>query len=171
MPRTARRSANKPARLTFAGALAVAVLILGLLGMHALVASSDTAALPPTHSDRDTQSAAATSTGHLDPAGATRAGHGQHADTTGTPDGGSLLSAPIEEGNGAHGGGHDMGGALMMCLAVLAAALALLGAALTRSTGRPWRARPTFASVRRPARAGLHAAGPPPVWEFSVIRC
>ncbi len=79
---------------------------------------------------------------------------------------------PAEAGVAGSSNGHDMGNMVMLCAAMLAAAGALLLLTVGfRRTSRSWTplsAAP--ASITRWATART-ATGPPPVWEFSVVRC
>lgn len=111
--------------------------------MHALGTHGLTA--PPV----DTAGASSTVTAHEAPGG-----HVQH-------DG-------QEDGPGSHGG-HATDGMTALCLAVLVLGL---GLALTR--GRPGPvavAERRLPVTSRTAAAGRRDSGPPPVWEFSVLRC
>lgn len=150
-PTTSTPSGSIPALL----AAAVVSIVLGIVAVHALnthgvMSNTDHATItsPMTGSYADMSAGSATS----DPAGATANG------STAVPD---------------RGNGHNMGGIVMFCVAMLAAAagaLLLLTLGLRRSP-RVWAPLPTaFTTVSRWVTARLEAE-PPPVWEFSVIRC
>lgn len=138
----------------------VVAIVLGILGMHAISAHGVTS----------------------------EASHGAHASLSGDtsePGGGLVLGPgadPIAAGTG--GGseeGHDMGrgmggmgGLAMLCVAMLAAtASALLLALGARRTPRFWAILSAAATTNTRLRWVTFAlgTGPPPVWEFSVIRC
>lgn len=136
-------------------AAVVVSIVLGILGMHAL----------STHGVMG------------------EADHGGHpamsgmSSDTAAPAGSLVPEAdPSGDGSGSgEGGGHDMGGMVMLCAAMLAAtaaALLLLAALGTRHTPRFWALLPTAVTTTTTgwvtSRLGT---GPPPVWEFSVIRC
>jgi len=143
-------------------AVTVVAVLLGLLGMHALSTHGLGAASEVTASPRSTSSTVqpdSASPGH--PAGHPAA----HADG---------LTAPVQLATGhddhqGHGG-HDGTAMLMMCLAVLAAALSLLWPGLVRRLGflRLPRLGAASLSLGRSLRLDT---GPPPAWQFSVIRC
>lgn len=144
------RQGNAPARL----ALVVIALLFGLLGMHALSIGHG---VMPGHPDQMGQISDAGITAHAGPT------------VTAVPSGHAAVSAT--DGSGG-GGDQEMGGMLMLCLAVLGAAAALL---LSRvfMRGLLWR-RPTLDAVIALLVAATHrvrSSRPPPVWEFSVIRC
>ena len=139
-------------------AVVVASIVLGIVGMHALtthgvmgttdhstITSPVTSPMPGAHDDMFTG-----------PAMPTAAGHRGMSSTA--PDGGD---------------GHSMGSMAMLCFAMLAAtagALLLLFLGVRRRS-RVWAHRPTApVAVTRWVSAGL-GAGPPYVWQFSVIRC
>ena len=146
---------------------AVAVsIVLGILGMHALstrgvMSDTDHAAMTGPAPDPVT---------------------GTHADRAADPANGPAFD-PAAAGDGAGAGaghgagegeGHDMGAMVMLCAAMLAAtAAAVLILTLgSRRAPRLWAhvpiAAPTTVSWRITSRPGT---GPPPVCEFSVIRC
>lgn len=77
----------------------------------------------------------------------------------------------VHGSQGSHGshGGHGLDGMAALCLAILVSALGL--ALLPRRGDRvALRARPRWAASRSAAPA-RRDTGPPPVWEFSVLRC
>ena len=148
-----RPTTGTPSRALLAAA--VVSIVLGIVGMHALnihgvLSTTDHATMtsPMTGAQGDMSSGQATS----DPAGVTA------TVSTSVPDGGN---------------GHTMGSVVMLCLAMLAAtagALLLLTFGLRRMP-RVWAHLPAArTTVTRWVTARL-GAGPPPVWEFSVIRC
>lgn len=71
-----------------------------------------------------------------------------------------------------HGSGHEVGAMVMLCVVMLAAAglalFVLLALGLLRRV-LPAAFHP--AVVHTQARPWVRAAGPPPAWQFSVIRC
>ncbi|MEQ7846969.1 hypothetical protein [Nocardioides kribbensis] len=143
-----------PALLT----AAVASIVLGIIGMHAL----------STHG--------VTGVGITDHSAMTSPTIGQHADMPGEPvmsvatSGHAGMSSTAPDDGG---GGHNMGSMVMLCFAMLAAtagALLLLLLGL-RHIPRMWAHRtavPTTVAKWVTARRGT---GPPYVWQFSVIRC
>lgn len=138
-------------------AAVVVSIVLGILGMHALSTHGVTS----------------------------EADHGGHPAMSGTssdtvaPAGSPALDpvidpAPAGDGVGSGaGGGHDMGGMVMLCAAMLAAtAAALLLLTLgTRRTPRFWALLPATTGVATGWVTSRLGTGPPPVWEFSVVRC
>ena len=128
---------------------AVVAIVLGIIGMHALNTHGATA---------DTDHAAMSMTTET------------HADTSVH----APMSGPVTvtAGMADSGNGHDMEDMVMLCAAMLAAAgaLVLLTFGLRR-TPRVWAhllISPATLARRVTAR---RATGPPPAWEFSVIRC
>lgn len=142
-----------PALLT----AAVASIVLGIIGMHALSTHGVTGM---SVTDHDTMTSP-TSGAHGDMSGGPvmSPATGEHA--------GMSSTAPDD------GGGHSMGSMVMLCFAMLAAtagALLLLLLGL-RHIPRVWAHRtavPTTVIRWVTARLGT---GPPYVWSFSVIRC
>lgn len=131
-------------------AAAVAAVVLGILGMHALNLHGTT-----------TMSSMAGTTGHHEVPGTSEAAELELA-----PVGGAVAGEPAQPG-------HGMGDMVMLCAAMLAVAgLALLTLLLLHRVPRSsWSlARWRLVSLRGPvpARTG---SGPPSVWAFSVIRC
>ncbi len=144
--RGALRRAGVPVRVGIL--VAVAAVVLGILGMHAL----------------SLHGTAAT--------GASPAG-GLHAVSDHTPAEATTATADAPDGehDSGHGGaGHD---AVMLCVAMLAAAAGmLLALAGLRHRAPPvWAELPAALALRVTARARPGGTGPPPVWEFSVVRC
>ncbi|MCM3515148.1 DUF6153 family protein [Nocardioides sp. P86] len=142
-------------------AAVVVSIVLGILGMHALsthgVMGEADHGGHPAMSGMSSDTAAPAESLVLDPV----------ADP---------VADPAVDGSGSdEGGGHDMGGMVMLCAAMLAAtaaALLLLAALGTRHTPRFWALLPTAATtVTTGWVASRLGTGPPPVWEFSVIRC
>lgn len=88
---------------------------------------------------------------------ATAVVHGEHAPGDGDGDG--------------EGGGHGTHDLMVLCLALLAAAVLLLPEGLRRGVLR--RSEAPSAGLREALRRpGLRGgAGPPTAWRFSVIRC
>lgn len=147
-PTTSTATRLLPAAL----AAVVATIVLGILGMHALsthTVMSHTMTAPMT----------APMTGHVDGIRDAGAAHG------------SATAAEVLAA-GPAGSGHAMGDMVMLCVFMLAAAGALL-LALTapRRTPRPYAtSRASTSTFLRLPRLRA-ATGPPPAWEFSVIRC
>lgn len=144
---TARRQRTTRTAARASLLAAVLVTVAGMLGMHAL-------SLHGTRTDGEhaTLHLPAAHVGHthaLD-----HADHGSDAGHTGQP-------------------GDDGHTAMLLCAAFLLAAGALLLSGLWRRTPAWW-----FSQARRRARTAgsalfvsRPATGPPPEWEFSVIRC
>ena len=72
-----------------------------------------------------------------------------------------------------HGSGQHADHLLMLCAAMLAVAALLLLAGLLVRAVRPVRLVGAFESLAPTAtvRSWVRATGPPPAWQFSVIRC
>lgn len=149
-PTTSTLSRALPALL----AAAVVSIVLGIIGMHALNTHGVTG-----------------STDHTMTSPVTSPMTGAHADMS------SDMSASPDTGNPAGlvpdgGNGSDMGSMVMLCFAMLAAtagALLLLVLGVRRMP-RVWAHLPAPTIVTRSVTARL-GTGPPPAWEFSVIRC
>lgn len=148
------RPTTIPASRAMPGLLmaAVVAIVLGIIGMHAL---NTHAAM----SDTDHAAMSMTADTHADMP--------VHA-SLGDPAAATSIAAGVADG----GNGHDMGTMVMLCAAMLAAAgaLILLTFALRR-TPLVWAhlaAAPATVPRWVTTRVGN---GPPPVWEFSVIRC
>ncbi|GAA1436137.1 hypothetical protein GCM10009641_34290 [Mycobacterium cookii] len=120
--------------------------MVGILGMHALTLQgpSSEAYAAAAHGDHG-------------------AGHG-HAHEPAT-------SAPVGA-TSDHGSGQHADHLLMLCAAMLAVAALLLAGLLLRAA-RPVRLVGAFESLAPAAsvRSWMRATGPPPAWQFSVIRC
>ena len=145
---------RRPATPVRAGLLiAVAAVVLGILGMHALSLHGTVPTARAPVSAGVEPGTASYAAGH-------GAGEGAHH---GSGDGSD------------HGEGlpHHGGGVVMLCLAMLAAAAGvLLALAALRHRAPPVWAELRAAVARRvTARARPGGTGPPPVWEFSVVRC
>lgn len=137
--------------------VAVLAVLFGILGMHALNSHGAMAGQTSGGAQHQMSSSSAPEQGHTT-AATVVVNLGQAID----PASSDALSAPA-------GSGHGPTGMLMLCLAMLVA-VALTVAAVWRS-GKPlWRRlRPPHVVGR--LRAAARGAGPPPSWEFSVIRC
>jgi hypothetical protein len=146
-----------PALLT----AAVASIVLGIVGMHALSTHGVMGVGITDHSTMTSPVVSPTA--------------GQHGGTHG-----ELVMSPATGGHAGtsstapdEGGGHSLGSMVMLCFAMLAAtagALLLLLLGL-RHVPRVWahcRLAPTTVPRWVTARLGT---GPPYVWQFSVIRC
>ena len=140
--------ASTPTRARAAGWL-VALVVLGVVAMHGLGGHG----MAPAQTQPQTGMAASMPIGM-----------GGHPDGTthATVAAGGAVAAP------AHGG-HGMVDAGMMCVAVLAGAGLLLLLAGRRRSGILLRAGLRRAHLLRPPHR--RPGGPPPVWEYSVIRC
>lgn len=135
--------------------LLVGALVAGIFGMHALGShgTPGPAARPATDV---TSGAVASSTAAM---------------TTMTTPGVRDGAASLGDAHMAHEG-HDTTSMVVLCVVMLAAAavtlLVLLAGGLVRAL-----LPDTFApaAVRARARPWVRGAGPPPEWQFSVIRC
>ncbi|WP_156697852.1 MULTISPECIES: DUF6153 family protein [unclassified Nocardioides] len=157
-----RRPLRVPAaaRVSVPTALAalVVALVVGILGMHALTSHGTTVA-------------PVAATGMTAPAHATEmvasSSHDAHAaeHATGT----TAVRAEADRGSGS---GHDMAGMAMLCVVMLAGAALTLLVLLAVGVRRPLLPA-TFApaAVRARVQRRVRGTGPPPVWQFSVIRC
>lgn len=126
---------------------AVVAIVLGIIGMHALNTHGVT-------SDTDHAAMSMTAEAHADmPA---------HA-----------VSDPTaaEAGAADRGDGHDMGNMVMLCAAMLAAGALILLTVGLRRTSQAWTHLPAAPGAITRWAAARMATGPPPAWEFSVIRC
>lgn len=147
------RSRAASTRLTLAGA--IAALVLGILGMHALSLHGPgtlVEAVPTTSTITSTSS----DPGHAHP--------GSHSLTAPDPH-----DRYVEPGDGGVPGMGDM---VVLCGVMLAAvAGTLLLLETSRRSPCPWaltRLAHAHPLVTRPRPPGT---GQPPVWRFSVIRC
>ncbi len=145
----------------------LAAIILGILGMHSFAHHQ-----PPTgdgtpHHSAAVSSAADRSTGHLTHAVAVAAMTEQPTEPTAAPAKGGTTAATVPKQ------GRPTGDMVMLCAAMLlAAASGVLLALRLRRLAPSTRLR--LAVLKRAIRATLGVgvgAGPPAVWEFSVIRC
>lgn len=142
---------SRPVPTAPARALAalVVALVAGILGMHALTLHGTPVAAHEAHAATAGVEAMAMADGHVD-----------HTAAAGAP-------------GTHHGSGGHAEHLLMLCAVMLGgAAIALLGLLLLPAQHplRPLRAlMPAVVVPTLVAR--VRATGPPPVWEFSVIRC
>ncbi len=144
---------NRPTPVPHRAALAalVAALVVGILGMHALTLHGPSS---------EAYAAPIGATAH----GEHASGHGDAHEPATTGPAGSVTD---------HGSGHHSDHLLMLCAAMLAVAALLLLAGLLVRAVRPVRLVGAFASLAPTAtvRSWVRATGPPPAWQFSVIRC
>ena len=167
-PRTAaagtRRSLRVPAAARVSGPTALAALVValvvGILGMHALT-SHGTTVVP------------VAATGTTTPAQATEmvasAFHEARAHAAEHATGATAVRTEADRGSGS---GHDMAGMAMLCAVMLAGAALTLLVLLAVGVRRPLLPA-SFAPAGVGARVltWVRGTGPPPVWQFSVIRC
>lgn len=129
----------------------VAVLVAGILGMHAL-------------GSHGTPAAGTAVVAHASPDPHAAHEHGAAASGPG------ISSASAHEG--ADGSGHGLGGMVVLCTVMLAAAaLGLLALLVARLVRRVRLVRLARLAARIQPVCWTRGTGPPPVWEFSVIRC
>lgn len=139
-------------------AAAVVSVVFGIVGMHAL----DTHGVMgnPEHAAMTGQTTGQTS--------------GSHGDMSADM-GASDLAGVTGAGAAAPAGnsGHTMGGMVMSCVAVLAAAAGVLLLLLIglRRIPRVWAHLPTVPGTLPRWFTARIGTGPSPVWDFSVIRC
>ena len=159
---TMRRRADTVSRALPALLIAVvASIVLGIIGMHAL---STHGVMGMGTTDHSTMASPVTSAmtgarGDMSADPLIDAAAGAHTDMSST--------APDD------GDGHSLGSMVMLCFAMLAATAGALLLLLLGLRGRPrvWAHRPTvLATVTQWVTVRL-GAGPPYVWNFSVIRC
>jgi hypothetical protein len=133
----------------------VVALVLGIVGMHTL----------NTHGLMG-------GTDHATMTTAPDSGRDMSGDMTATH--GGVAGAPAATMDGSEGGTGDvLGHMLMLCVAMLTVAAGALLLALLALRRHPhlWAQLPTApTTVTRWVSARL-GVGPPPVWEFSVVRC
>lgn len=147
-------------------AVGVVAIVLGILGMHALVTHGVMAG--ETHDLSGMSGADAMSDMALSDTATSGAARTDPA-MFHTAMAGSVPAVAVA-GGGDH---HDMGTMVMLCVAMLAAGAGfflLIGLALRRCP-RPW---PLFRATELrgpPSFTWRLGTGPPPVWQFSVIRC
>lgn len=147
-------------------AFLVTALVLGILGMHALASHVTPATSAPSPDMSSmvgmTRGMAASVADQVDDSSRANA---SNADAAGLQTGHGSAKGPD------HGSGDAMS-MLMLCAVMLSAAtftlLALLGVGMVRPL-LPAAFHP--AVVRARALQWLRGAGPPPEWQFSVIRC
>lgn len=121
--------------------LVVVAIVVGILGMHALGSSHAMAMHGASHSEA---------------AGAVPVDATVGPTVVGSDD----------------GPGHGTGTMMMLCGSMLASAGALLLALFAwRRPPRVWARLRSYALGAAPPTARIWGTGPPPVWEFSVIRC
>ena len=154
---TTRRATAQPGLL----AVFVVALVLGILGMHALSSHASASAA-------DLGAHTAMSGTGSQPGGVAAAVAAEG------PASGAVVErvATSDAAGSAQHGEHHGAGMVMLCAAMLAATAAatLLLILGLRRTPRLWailraRSTTTRSSTSRPG------SGPPPVWQFSVIRC
>lgn len=155
----------------------VGALVAGIFGMHALASHGTTEPIVGSvaeavgSSDASlgaaTTSAMSTTTDIVArwDSGPSDTAHDAHSH--GSPQSAIGASTAVQH----DGSGHPMSSMVMLCVVVLAAAVTLLGL-LTGGLRTP-RLPDTFApaAVRTAAHQWVRGAGPPPEWQFSVIRC
>ena len=125
----------------------VVALVVGIVGMHALTSHGSHAG--PAASDQMSMVG----------------GHSSAVPHSAPGDTGSA-------GDTRSGADHDLAGMAMLCVVMLAAAAVTLLALLAIGVLRPVRSAAFLpAAVRRRTVRWARATGPPPVWQFSVIRC
>ena len=146
---------SRPTPTAPTGALAalVVALVAGILGMHAFTVHGT----PPVEAYDAAPAVGAVTMSH------------EHVHAAGALPEPTTATAPTEH----HGQGEHAEHLLMLCAVMLGgAALVLLGLLLTR--GRHLLRLPRTlepAQVVATLVAHVRATGPPPAWEFSVIRC
>lgn len=138
----------------------VVAIVLGILGMHGIGAHGVNLHGPMTHAADATPPTATVMAGHDTAAAAFTNNHVHPA--------GDATSVASNESDG------QMGGMVMLCVAMLgSAALALLAVLVPGGRlPRVWAVLEPAGRVRPVVSAVLRVgAGPPAVWRFSVIRC
>lgn len=162
-------TAGRGARRPWLPAL-VAALVVGILGMHALVShGAPSAAAAPA----STMAAMSTPAGHdaAMAAGTSDASHHHAAAAAHTAMAAAGTSVNGDFGSG-HGSGHGMAGMVMLCVVMLAAAALTLLVVLAARLFRPLLPAAFMpAAVRERALQWVRGTGPPYEWQFSVIRC
>jgi hypothetical protein len=128
----------------------VAVLVAGILGMHALG-------------------------GHGTPAAANAVVARTSPDPHAAHEHGAAASVPAISSGSAHEGadrsGHGLGGMVVLCAVMLAAALGLLALLVVPLVRRVRFVRLARLAARIQPVRWVRGTGPPPAWQFSVIRC
>jgi hypothetical protein len=158
--RTVQRDAVQPIGRRPVLLAAVLAVLFGILGMHALN-NHGAMASPAATGGGHQMSAMSAMAGAATDAAAVAAGEqGEH------PIASFATAVP-----NTSGGDHGPVGMLMVCLAMLVAAAIALTVAVR--TGQPlrWLDRPRWTRSRRRPQTLVRGTGPPPIWEFSVIRC
>ena len=150
---------------------AVLALVLGILGMHAFSHHSTThQAETSTLSVAAAAAAAAAVAGPalVHPDGT----HSSHEPATTSAPAGAALDVDSEGGEAGEPW-HSLGEMVMLCGVMLVAAATFLGLlAFAGAPRRAWVVRPRILPRLAPARwRSATGAGPPPVWQFSVVRC
>ncbi len=167
-PRTTAAGTRRPLRVPAAArvsgptalAALVVALVVGILGMHALTSHGTTVA-------------PVAATGMTAPAHAAEmvasTSHDAHAHAAEPATGTTAVRTEADRGSGS---GHDMAGMAMLCVVMLAGAALTLLVLLAVGVRRPLLPA-TFApaAVRARVQRRVRGTGPPPVWQFSVIRC
>lgn len=137
----------------------LAAIILGIVGMHALMQHCPT----PAHAMSATSSTAA-----MSPLAGAHAGEHVVAAIAGPTIAGAHTSVSLVEATGQPGGSLD--DMLMLCAAMLLGAGALLALLLSRRAPRPIGLPRLPPTMWRPLLI-LAGTGPPPTLAFTVIRC
>lgn len=145
----------------------VVAIVLGILGMHGIDAHGVNSHGSMTHPDA------------ANPATAVMADHKHVAvHSADAPSGGNTSSGDVAGHPSGHVAGTegmgDVGGMVMLCVAMLAGAALALLTLLVRRGRLPdvWPVLGPAGRVRTPVLAVLRVGtGPPVVWRFSVIRC
>lgn len=154
----------------------VAALVLGIIGMHALANRGTPAAPAGATSATGTSSMAATSsaTGATGMAAGTSM-TGQEAAHEAALAADASRDAHARRGDSTvagHGSGHEMASMSMLCVVMIAGAALTVLVLLVVGIWRPvLPAAFAPAGVRVRALQWVRGTGPPPVWQFSVIRC
>lgn len=157
--RAARGAMVRPTGLALLGL--VAVLLAGILGMHALAGHGTPAAAAAVVAPAPDRHAA--HAGTLAPGAS-------HTDD----EHGAASAPPVSSSSHGDPGrsGHGLGGMVALCAAMLAAAaLGLLALLVGRLVRRVRLVRPARLVARIQPVRWARGTGPPPVWQFSVIRC
>ena len=149
----------------------VAALVVGILGMHAL--ASHSAPSPAGAADAAvpsrSMSVAGAASGH-DAAMAAGTSHVGHAHPEAAPHASAgAAGTSADPGSDSR---HDMASMVMLCAVMLATAALTLLVVLAAGIVRPLLpAAFQPAAVRERALEWVRGTGPPPEWQFSVIRC
>lgn len=159
-----RRPLRVPAAARVSGPAALAAiivaLVVGILGMHALTSHGTTVA--------PGAATGTTAPGHASEMMA-RTSHDAHAHAAEHATGTTAVPTGADRGSGP---GHDMADMAMLCAVMLAGAALTLLVLLAVGVRRPLLpASFAPAAVRARVLTWVCGTGPPPVWQFSVIRC